>query len=145
MWCVPVVLVALGINQIIVAYSLKSTWEDGYATVATVTQLEQSNRADVNFGYVSLQITLEDGSQLTRDGITVPYTLLPRLAGHDSLEVRVRPGAREEVAFAVLMPTHWHIILAQIGICALGVATFFGVTLAVRRRSDSESPHSVTE
>ncbi len=145
LWCMPVVLIVLGINQVMVACSLKSTWEEGYETVAVVTEFAQSNRADVNFGYVSLKIPLEGGGELVKEGLSLPYTLLARLAGSDSLEVRVRPGASQDVAIVYLMPTHWHIVLAQIGICILGTVFFFGGILAVRRWAKWRSPQYVTE
>ena len=136
LWCIPMVLVALGINQAMLARNMKATWEQGLLAVAAVTEHEQTNRADVNFGYISLLVSLDDGSELAVNEVSLPYTLLPRLVGRDSVAVRVLPGAPQEVVIVELMPTHLNIVLAQIGFCALGTVLFLGGLVIVRRRTN---------
>ena len=110
------------------AINLKSTWERGTETTARVTSYENSHRADVNYGFVSLHVLLEDGRILERDRMSLPHSLLPRLEGKSQLAVRVRPGAAQDVVIDDLMPAHWLIAASQFGISLLGgLLLFIGV------------------
>ena len=107
------------------AINLKSTWERGTETIARVTSYENSNRADVNYGFVSLHVLLEDGRTLKRDRVSLPHSLLPRLEGKSRLTVRVRPGAAQDIVIDDLMPAHWLIAASQFGISLLGALLLF--------------------
>ncbi len=147
-WGVPVVLAALAANQAKVALDLKSTWENGEKARAEVVVFERSNRADVNYGYVSLRVPLGDGRVLQKKRMSLPHSLLPRLQGADTLEVRIRPGAAQEVVIDSLMPAHWLIAASQMGISALGAILFlggaYGWSTFIRKRGDHERRSAAT-
>ena len=124
LWFVPALLLFLTLYQAKAAFDLRATWQQGTPAAAEVYDYKDSNRADVTYGYVSLRIPLAAGQVLTREKLALPKTLLPRLAGEETLEVRVRPGAAQEVVIAPLMPAHWLIAAAQSGMALMGALLF---------------------
>ncbi|MFQ5570610.1 MAG: DUF3592 domain-containing protein [Rhodothermales bacterium] len=124
LWVLPGILLFLTVNQAKVAVDIRTTWEKGTPAIAEVFAYENSDRADVTFGYVSLRVPLGDGEVLTKDRLSLPKTLLPRLEGQASLDVRVRPGTAQEVVIAKLMPAHWLIAASQSGMGLIGALLF---------------------
>ncbi len=125
LWIAPAILFFLTVDQVKVALDLRATWETGTPATAEVLTFENSNRADVTYGYVDLQIPLPDGRTLTKEKLSLPHSLLPRIAREETLEVRVRPGAAQDVVIASLMPAHWLIAASQAGISLFGGLIFF--------------------
>jgi len=125
LWIVPALLFFLTIDQAKVALDLRATFDEGVPATAEVITFENSNRADVTYGYVSLRVPLPDGQVLTKEKMSLPHSLLPRLEGQETVEVRVRPGAAQEVVIVSLMPAHWIIAASQAGISLLGALIFF--------------------
>jgi len=121
LWVFPALLLFLVVNQTMVAVELRATWERGYPAVAEVLAVENTNRADVTYDYISIRVPMADGQVLTKEKMSLPHSLLPRVGGHKTLEVRVRPGASQEVVFASLMPAHWLIAAAQAGMSLIGL------------------------
>ena len=124
LWFLPGLLLFLTLYQAKAALDLRATWRQGTPAAAEVFDYKDSNRADVTYGYVSLRVSLADGQVLTKEKLSLPKTLLPRLAGEETLEVRVRPGAAQEVVIAPLMPAHWLIAAAQSGMALMGALLF---------------------
>ena len=142
LWLAPTALTLLAVNQAIVAYELRATWTEGQSHTAEVIAWERSNRADVTYGYVSLRVPLAEGDSLVKEKMSLPYTLLPRLEGQETLAVRVREGARQEVVIDRIMPAHWLIAASHVGISLLcAVLLFAGVIWwnASLRRKDRQS------
>ena len=138
-WLIPVVLAYLGSNQAKVAWDLNKTWQDGVPARAQLLAYERSNRADVTYGYVSLVVPLADGTRIEEEKLSLPHSLLPRLEGIDSVDVRIRPGAAQEVVISPIMPAHLWIALSNAGMSLAGILLFFGVAFALagkRRRTD---------
>lgn len=121
LWVCPALLLFLTLNQAKVALDLRTTWERGIPATAEVTAFENSNRADITYGYVSLRIPLGDDTVLTKEQMSLPNSLLPRLEGKEHVDVRVRPGRAQEVVIDALMPAHWLIAASQAGISLLGM------------------------
>ena len=119
-WGIPVVLIGLAVNQGFVAGQLRSTWNQGVRVIAKVEEFETTNRADVTYGYIHLQVTLPDGQTIERERMSLPQSLWPRVKGQDSLWVFVRPGASQEIVIDRLMPAHWLIAASQMGISLIG-------------------------
>ncbi len=120
LWVFPVLLLALCIDQAKLACDLQSTWRHGVSATAKVVAWEQSRRADVTYGYISLRVPLAGGGTLVKDRMSLPYSLLPQLEDADSLGVRVQPGAPQDVVVESLMPAHRLIAAAQAGISLAG-------------------------
>ena len=125
LWIAPALLLFLTINQAKVALALRATWETGVPSTAEVLTFENSNRADVTYGYVSLRVPLPDGGEMVKEKMSLPHSLLPRIEGQETLDVRVQPGAAQAVVIAHLMPTHWLIAASQAGISIIGALMFF--------------------
>ena len=120
LWIMPAGLVALAANQAKVAIDLKATWETGQPAVAEVLAFETRNRADVTYGYLDLRVELGNGKVLTQEKMSLPQVFWKRIDDADSLAVRVAPGEPQPVVVDLLMPGHWLIAAAQVGICFLG-------------------------
>ena len=133
-WLIPVVLAFLAANQAKVAWDLNQTWRNGTTARAQLVAYERSNRADVTYGYVSLVVSLDDGTRIEEEKLSLPHSLLPRLEGIDSVEVRIRSGAAQEVVIASIMPAHLWIALSNAGMSLAGVLLFFGIAHAVARK-----------
>jgi len=119
-WIVPVGLIGLAVNQGYVAQQLRHTWSQGTPAIAMVKGLETTNRADVTYGYIHLQVILPDGQRIENERMSLPQALWPRVKGRDSLEVFVEPGAPQEIIISQLMPAHWLIAASQMGISLIG-------------------------
>ncbi len=133
-WLIPVVLAGLAANQAKVAWDLNSTWRNGVSARAQLVAYERSNRADVTYGYVGLVVPLADGARLEEEKLSLPHSLLPRLEGVDSVDVKVRPGAAQEVVIASIMPAHFWIALSNAGMSLAGILLFLGVAFVLARR-----------
>ena len=133
-WIVPLLLLLLALDQAKVAFDLQRTFERGTPAAAEVLAYEDSDRVDVTYGYVSLRVPLPGGGVLTKQKMSLPTSLLPRVEGERTLDVRVRPGAAQEVVIAKLMPAHLLIAASQSGICFLG-ALLFGAGVFFWNRS----------
>lgn len=124
LWLAPALLLFLTLDQVKAALDLRATWEHGAPATADVLEYEDSNRMDVTYGYVSLRVPLADGRVLTKEKLSLPKTLLPRLEGQETLAVRVHPGAAQEVVIDALMPAHWLIAAGQSGMALMGALLF---------------------
>ena len=129
LWIVPALLLFLTINQAKVAHDVRQTWRTGTPATAEVLAYENADRVDVTYGYVNLRVTLADGTTLTKENLSLPSTILPRLEGAETLAVRVRPGAAQEIVIDQLMPAHWLIAAAQAGMAFLAALIFGGGVL----------------
>ena len=125
LWLLPALLFFLTFTQVQVALDLRATFEAGVPATGEVVAFDNTNRADVTYGYVSLRVPLADGRVLMKEKMSLPHSLLPRLEGQETVVVRVRPGAAQEVVIAQLMPAHWLIAASQAGISLLGALIFF--------------------
>lgn len=119
-WGIPFVLVCLAANQGLVAVQLRETWNQGVPAIAKVKEFDVTNRADVTYGYINLQVTLPDGQTIERQRMSLPPSLWSRVKGQDSLHVHVRLGASQEIVIDRLMPAHWLIAASQMGISLMG-------------------------
>ncbi len=126
LWFAPLLLFLLAINQARVAVDLRETLNSGARATAVVTDFDKVDRADVTYGYVSLEVPMADGSTLVKEKLTLPYTLLPHVAGQESLEVLVLPGSQQEVVIASIAQTQWKIAAIQAAM-AFGACILFGL------------------
>ena len=126
LWVLPVLLLGLAANQAKVAIDLKTTWEQGEPAIAEVLAFESKNRADVTYGYLNLRVGLESGQVLTQEKMSLPQVFWNHVEGRDSLAVRVLTDAAQPIVIDRLMPGHWLIAAAQVGISFLG-AMLIGV------------------
>lgn len=124
LWFVPAVLVFLSINQFKVGLDLRKTIAEGEEAVARVLDYERVDRADVTYGYVSLEVSLADGTTITRNEMPLPYSLLHRLEGEDSLAVYVKPGAAQEIVIGMVANAQWKMAIIQ------SVIAFFAAVMA---------------
>ncbi len=133
LWLVPIALLLLGINQWMVALDLRDTLEQGEAATAEVLEFVKNDRPDIPFGYVSLKATLSDGSEIVQEKMALPYTLLPRVEHALTLDVRVVPGADQQIVITDIAQTQWKIAAMQAAIC-FGVMLMAGVGLFLWNR-----------
>lgn len=140
-WAAPTLLLLLAINQVLVSMDIRDTLRDGERAIATVTDYERVDRADVTFGYVSLSVPMADGTILEKEKMSLPYTLLPRLEGETELPVIVKPGADQEVVIEEIASTQWKIAAIQSSMALLGSIMFgigvFAWNRLLKSRSES--------
>lgn len=100
MWILPALLLVLAINQAKVARDIRHTLEQGLPAVAEITNAQKVNRADVTYDYVDLRVMLESGQVLTKEALSLPHSMFPLVENQKTVEVRVLPGAAQEVVIA---------------------------------------------
>lgn len=120
-WFAPALLLFLTVDQAKVAFDLRQTYATGTPATAEVLAYENTDRADIKYGYVDLRIPLADGRVLEKEKLSLPLSILPRLDGAQEVAVHVRPGAAQEVVIDRLMPAHALIAASQAGISLLGM------------------------
>ena len=100
MWVLPALLLLLAINQAKVARDVRHTLEAGLPATAEITNVQKENRVDVTYDYVDLRVVLEDGRVLTKETLSLPHSLFPLIENQETVEVRVLPGAAQEIVIA---------------------------------------------
>lgn len=120
LWAVPLILIFLSLNQAKVALDIKHTLENGAETTANVIEMRVNDRVDIPFGYVSLQVPLEDGSELVQEKMSLPYTLIPYVQHQETLDVRVLLGASQQIVISQIASTQWKMAALQSAMCFVG-------------------------
>ena len=100
MWVLPAILLFLAINQAKVAGDIRHTLEAGIPATAEITNVQKENRVDVTYDYVDLRVVLEDGRVFTKETLSLPHSLFPLIENQEAVEVRVLPGAAQEIVIA---------------------------------------------
>lgn len=125
-WILPIFFLLLMVHQGWVALGLYETLTEGTRAEAQVIEVHQSNRMDVTYDYVHLRVELDDGRVLEREQMSLPHSLVPRIQDKDSVAVRVRPGAAQEIVIMDVIRTQWRIAAMNAAMAFLG-AVIFGI------------------
>lgn len=104
-WIIPAALLALSLYEVDVARDLQSTIDAGEKVWADVTRYERSDRKDVTHVEFDIEAHLADGSTLTKQRMTLPYSIGHRV-DEDSVEVYVQPGSDQEIVISSVAGTH---------------------------------------
>lgn len=147
-WIVPLFFLGLFVHQANVAYGLRKTLTEGQPAEAQVLDVHMENRVDVTYDYASLRVELPDGQVITKEKMSLPHSLIQLLENKETVNVRVRPGASQEIVVTELGPTQWR-IAAMNAAMALGAALVFGLGVffwrRYLRREGDPSERGVTE
>ncbi len=146
-WVVPAGLLLLSWNQADVARDVRDTLRKGMPAVAEVLVYERIDRAEVTYGYVDLQVTRPDGSQFVREKMSLPHTLMHKLEGRETLDVRVVPGADQDIVIVSIAETQWRIAAVQAAIAfvasVMALAGVFAWNRLLRRTLSTDGDVSV--
>ena len=147
-WILPVFFVGLFVHQAFVAYHLQATLTQGELVEAEVLEVHMENRVDVTYDYASLRVELDDGQVITKEKMSLPHSLIQLLEGRETVPVRVRPGAAQEIVVAEFGATQWRIAALNAAM-ALGAALVFGIGIfywnRYLRQEGEPSERGVTE
>lgn len=124
-WVVPLFFLVIALHQAKTSYDLNATIAAGEPATAEVLEVHEENRVDVTYDWVSLRVPLDDGSVITKDKLALPHSLVPMIADKETVEVRVNPGASQEVVITSIVNTQWRIAAMNSAI-ALVAALLFG-------------------
>jgi hypothetical protein len=97
LWGFPILLLLLSLHQVIVALDVRRTLKEGVPGRAEVIAFHSTNRSEISYDYVGLRVELEDGVVIEHAKLSMPHSFAPLLAGRSSVDVRVLPGARQEI------------------------------------------------
>lgn len=140
LWFFPILLLLLALHQWDVAQDLRTTLENGQPATAQITAFESSDRVDVSYDWVSLRVTLPDGQVLEQEQLSFPHTFVPLLEGKETIDVRVSPGADQEIVIVPIGRAHWRMAAINAGISLLGFLMVGGGVFAwnryLRRKGD---------
>jgi len=147
-WILPVFFAGLFVHQGLVAYQLHATLTQGEPAQAEVLEVHMENRVDVTYDYASLRVELPDGQVITKEKMSLPHSLIQLLQNKETVPVRVRPGAAQEIVVAEFGATQWRIAALNAAM-ALGAAIVFGIGIfywnRYLRREGEPSDRGVTE
>lgn len=128
LWIFPAILLFLTINQANVAIDLRQTLDGGTAAEAEVLEIAKTDRVDVTMASARLRVPLPDGRVVERE-LTMPITFAQDLEGSETLDVRVSPGADQEIVIAEVGRAQWRLAainsaMSFIGFVLLTVGVF---------------------
>ena len=127
-WAIPVLLIALSAHQVWTGLELRNTLQQGTPAEAEITDFFSSGRAEIKYDYVSLRIPMDDGSTITRERMSLPHTLIGVAEDRETIDVRVRRGAAQEVVITEVANTQWRIAVINAGMSAvLGILVGIGL------------------
>lgn len=111
-----------------VAFDLRETLDRGTSATAEVIAIDKTGRVDVTMASARLRVPLPNGDVVERE-LTLPITFAEDLEGSDSLEVRVSPGADQEIVIAEVGRAQWRLAainsaMSFIGLVLLSVGVF---------------------
>jgi len=104
-WIAPALLLFLTIHQFRTAVNLQTTLDEGTLAWAEITRYDRTDRKDVTYVSLDIRVRMPDGSFFERENLTLPYSIGHRV-GTDSIQVKVSPGAGQEVVFSEIGKTH---------------------------------------
>ncbi|MFO8233761.1 MAG: hypothetical protein R6U20_14015 [Longimonas sp.] len=114
-WAIPILLVGLSVHQVWSGLALRDTLQRGTPAEAEITEVFSSDRAEIKYDYVSLRIPMDDGTVITRERMSLPHTLIGVVEDRETIDVRVQPGASQEVVITEIANTQWRIALLNAG------------------------------
>lgn len=127
-WAIPVLLIGLSAHQVWTGLALRDTLQQGTPAEAEITEVFSSDRAEIKYDYVSLRVPMDDGTVITRERMSLPHTLINVVEDRETIEVRVRPGATQEIVITEVANTQWRIALMNAGMSiVLGVLVALGL------------------
>ena len=150
LWVFPALLLLLALHQWNAAQDLRATLENGQPATAQITAFESSGRVDVSYDWVSLRVTLPDGQVLEQEQLSFPHSFVPLIEGKETIDVRVLPGADQEIVIAPIGRAQWRLAAINAAISLLGflmaAAGVFAWNRYLRRRGDpAEADPSIVE
>ncbi|MEM6645092.1 MAG: hypothetical protein AAF730_02460 [Bacteroidota bacterium] len=144
MWLVPAGMLFLTINQIDVATDLRATLEEGTLAVANVDSVVTTARSEISYDYLDLSIPLASGDTMRVEKMTLPHSLFTYVQEEKKLDVRVLPGAAQEVVLVQVADTQWRIAAMNAAICfVFGILAGVGIYFWNKTLSQKGDPAMV--
>lgn len=154
LWLFPAVLLLLTFYLADAALDLRETLMEGIPATAEITDFASSDRVDVTYDYVSLRAELPDGQVIAREQLSFPHSFAEILTGQETLEVRVLPGADQEIVIVrvgeqLIGRPQWRIAAIQAGMSfvafLLAAAGVFAWNRYLRRSGDPADRYAEAE
>ncbi len=140
LWLAPALLLFLTVNQIKVALDLRYTLENGIAATAEIMDFESTDRVEISYDYVSLRVRLADGRVIEHERMSLPHSFVPLIEGKKTVDVRVLPGAAQEIIIASVGRAHWRLAAINAVMCFVGFVLLavgvFAWNRFLRRKGD---------
>jgi hypothetical protein len=137
-WALPAILLFLIVHQAYSAFEIRKTLIEGEQARAEVLEFESSSRVEISYDYLSIRVVLADGTEIVKDHMSLPHTLVPVIQGRQELDVRVRPGARQEVVIEEIGSMHWKLALMNMAMSLFGFGLLGAGIFAWNRYLDRE-------
>ena len=128
-WAIPILLVGLSAHQVWTGLALRETLQQGTPAQAEITDVFSSGRAEIKYDYVSLRVPMDDGTVITRERMSLPHTLIGVVEDRETIDVRVQPGATQEIVITEVANTQWRIAIINAAM-SLVLGLVVGVGLA---------------
>ncbi|PEN14100.1 hypothetical protein CRI94_08130 [Longibacter salinarum] len=125
-WIVPLFFFVIALHQSKTAVDLQATLERGTPATAEVLEVHEENRVDVTYDWISIRVPLDDGRVITKEELALPHSLIPLVADKETIDVRVNPGANQEVVITSIVNTQWRIAAMNAGIAFVAALLFGG-------------------
>lgn len=120
LWIFPAILLFLTIDQLNVAFDLRRTLAEGTSAEAEIVAIDRTDRADITMASARLRVPMESGEVLERD-LPMPITFVEELEGRETMEVRLNPGADQEIVIAELGRAQWRLAAINSGMAFIAL------------------------
>ena len=138
LWIFPLLLLVLTIYLVQAAFDIRQTLMEGETVRAEVLEIFNTDRVDVTYAYIRLRLPLN--GEMVERRLPMPLSFINFLKGRDSVNVRVRPGADQEVVLLDVARPQWRMAAINAAISFLGLVLLsigvFAWNRYLRRQGD---------
>ena len=127
--------------------------ENGTPATAEITNTHRENRVEISYDYIDLRVTMADGQVFTRETFSLPHSMFPLVENQETVDVRVLPGAAQEIVIAstggpdarLIGRPQWRLAAINAVMCLIGLVILtigiWGWNRYLARRGDPGEQH----
>ncbi len=116
LWLVPALLLFYSFYLVNAGLDQKSTLDDGYKTLAQVTQVDVDQRAEITYGEIDLAFSDQSGLEI-KETLPLPLSLLFMVRDEKELEVTYKADSSKPVVINKIARALWRMSLINAAIC----------------------------
>jgi len=116
MWLMPALLLFYSLYLVQAGFDQKKTWEDGYKTIAEVTNVQVDQRSEITYGEIELSFEDEEGAEVV-ESMPLPLSLLFMVKDEASLPITYNASSSKPVTIDRVARALWKLSMINAAIC----------------------------